>query len=193
MKISISQMLARRGLTQRKLAEQVGINPGFLSQIISGKRNPSLATLARIAEVLQVPLDLLTEPDDPGAPRHRATGFAEPPVAPYAARSDDERRAILALAGHASVPARHAVLFRVTRPTPALGLMAGDILVIDARPRPRDGQIVIVQVEDRESGEAETRAAIFRAGQPAAAFGEPEFAPGDASVMGAVCATVRLG
>ena len=46
-----------RGLTQQQLAETVGINPVYLSQIERGERSGSAKTLAAIARALQVDLD----------------------------------------------------------------------------------------------------------------------------------------
>ncbi|MBE0599369.1 MAG: helix-turn-helix transcriptional regulator [Desulfuromonadales bacterium] len=51
----------RRGLTQQALADQAGISKPYLSQIESGKRQGTVETLAAIARVLAVPLDVLTE------------------------------------------------------------------------------------------------------------------------------------
>lgn len=46
-----------RGLTQHQLAETVGINPVYLSQIERGERSGSAKTLAAIANALRVDLD----------------------------------------------------------------------------------------------------------------------------------------
>ena len=54
-----------RGMRQRHLAEAVGINPVYLSQIERGKRNGSTRTLAAIAAALRVDLDDLL-------PRHHS-------------------------------------------------------------------------------------------------------------------------
>ena len=49
-----------RGMTQKRLAEAVGINPVYLSQIETGKRAGSLGTVAAIARALEVePGDLI--------------------------------------------------------------------------------------------------------------------------------------
>ncbi|MFY8094216.1 MAG: helix-turn-helix domain-containing protein [Niveispirillum sp.] len=45
-----------RGLTARALSASVGITPGYLSEIESGKKAGSLAVMARIAGVLRVEL-----------------------------------------------------------------------------------------------------------------------------------------
>ncbi|WP_457208576.1 helix-turn-helix domain-containing protein [Nocardioides sp. P5_C9_2] len=43
-----------RGWTQEALAEHSGLDRSFIAQIESGSRNPSLATIARLAAGLQV-------------------------------------------------------------------------------------------------------------------------------------------
>lgn len=46
-----------RGLTQKQLAEAVGIHPMYLSQIETGRRTGSARTLAAIAAALRVDID----------------------------------------------------------------------------------------------------------------------------------------
>ncbi len=46
-----------RGLTQRQLAEEVGINPVYLSQIETGRRTGSTTILTKLATALNVDLE----------------------------------------------------------------------------------------------------------------------------------------
>lgn len=46
-------------LTMGQLGELAGVDPGFLTYIETGKKAPSLATLAKIAQGLKVPLSEL--------------------------------------------------------------------------------------------------------------------------------------
>ena len=48
-----------RGMTQKQLAQTVGVSSLYLSQIERGNRNGSVATLTAIAKALDVDLDLL--------------------------------------------------------------------------------------------------------------------------------------
>ncbi len=59
------------GLTQEALSEQVGVHPGYLSQIERGMRTPSTLVLARLAEACGCSLQELL-----GAPPH--TGATAP-------------------------------------------------------------------------------------------------------------------
>lgn len=46
----------RAGLSIEKLAEIAGIGPGFLAHIETNQKKPSVATLGRIANALQIPV-----------------------------------------------------------------------------------------------------------------------------------------
>lgn len=48
-----------KGLSQKELAEMVGITPGNLSRIEAGKYDPKLESLARIAEPLGLMVDFV--------------------------------------------------------------------------------------------------------------------------------------
>jgi transcriptional regulator with XRE-family HTH domain len=72
---------AQRGhRTGSALAQKAGITSAFLSQLERGQREPSLPTLAKLAEVLAVPIGDLLAPVEPPPPpptpptptRHRA-------------------------------------------------------------------------------------------------------------------------
>ena len=67
------------GLSQRQLADRIGVSPSHLSLIESGKRDPSLKLLGEIAGSLDVPMHLLTllasdvgDIDDPKHAEHIA-------------------------------------------------------------------------------------------------------------------------
>lgn len=46
-----------RGLTAKELAQKAGITPAYLSQIETGKRDGSVGTMRKIAEVLKLAVD----------------------------------------------------------------------------------------------------------------------------------------
>lgn len=64
------------GLSLREVARQLGVSPSFVSQLETGKSQPSVATLYSLAQLLDVPIDQLFNPDH-AAPRLRAA--PEPP------------------------------------------------------------------------------------------------------------------
>lgn len=50
----LGEEIEYRGLTRRKVAEDMGISPTMLSEIISGKRNITTATAIKIEEALGI-------------------------------------------------------------------------------------------------------------------------------------------
>lgn len=194
MKNAIGRILHRHNMTQSELAERIEVSKGFVSEIISGRKRPSVATLQKIAEALQVPIDQLYETGDTSRSAHRMaiTGFTESDLVPLEDHLKPECDALLALGKLSQAPANHPALYRTRRAVPAFSILAGDILLIDLKPNPLDGQAVLVQVTNPETGEADTRLAIWRDGSAWPAFSEPAFASIDATLVGAVSAVVRL-
>jgi len=63
MELRIKEILKEKGFTSIWLASQVGITQPNMSNIVSGKSNPSLETLEKIANTLNVPIaDLFEQP-----------------------------------------------------------------------------------------------------------------------------------
>lgn len=59
-----------RRLTQAQLAERVGVSDNFVGLIERGRGHPTLGTIGRMAEALQVPLqDLFLEDERPRTTR----------------------------------------------------------------------------------------------------------------------------
>ena len=53
-----------RDWTQEEMAEKCGMSSDFISQLERGKNSPSLDTLQKLAEVLEVPIaEFFTQPD----------------------------------------------------------------------------------------------------------------------------------
>lgn len=57
--LRISDMLKKRNMTQRKLAERIQITEQQLSRYISGEREPKPETVANLATALQTTSDYL--------------------------------------------------------------------------------------------------------------------------------------
>jgi len=67
-----------RGWTQKELAERVESDASYMNRIETGKANPSIAVLARIAEALEVSLDELVKGRGDGPEVHiQDTGLLE--------------------------------------------------------------------------------------------------------------------
>ncbi len=57
--VRVKEIRNKKGVTQERLSEMVGINPKYLSSIERGKENPTLNTVLKLAETLGVSLDEL--------------------------------------------------------------------------------------------------------------------------------------
>ena len=58
---NIVRIRMEKGYTQERLAYESGMSKGFLSEIESGKKSPTIRTLGKIAETLNISLSKLTE------------------------------------------------------------------------------------------------------------------------------------
>ena len=62
---AIERLVEKRGLKQQELAERMGVTEGRVSQILSGRENMTLRTLARLAWALDSRLKIQEEPIGP--------------------------------------------------------------------------------------------------------------------------------
>jgi transcriptional regulator with XRE-family HTH domain len=145
------------GLSIRALAERLSMsssgfahyeNPGrFKDQFL-----PMQLTLdlARIMAPLGVPRDqvmALAGTTGQAAPAAAdPTGFAEDSARPWSPTATD--RAAVAEAIHALAPqALNPSTFKVARPIPELGFLAGDILIVDRKRLPEAGELAIANAQ----------------------------------------------
>ena len=71
---------ARQRITVRQLAEKAGVNPGTISELERGVREPYPATLGKIADALGVPVEELTKSplaEAPPSPQLTLNGVLE--------------------------------------------------------------------------------------------------------------------
>ncbi|WP_456293353.1 helix-turn-helix domain-containing protein [Pseudomonas sp. AK106] len=61
---NVLRLLGERGMTKHELAKLTGVSISVLSDITNGKGNPTLKTLAAIADALETPLPMLLESTD---------------------------------------------------------------------------------------------------------------------------------
>lgn len=66
--------LERRGINQKELAERTGVSGCYISQIISGKREPSVRILGKLSEALDCTLAELLEDKSAPVRRERRAG-----------------------------------------------------------------------------------------------------------------------
>src|SRR5688572_9458035 len=61
----IRNLRLQANISARELAKTIGVSPGFMSMLESGKSSASLATLRNIASALQQPFAVLFDEDAP--------------------------------------------------------------------------------------------------------------------------------
>jgi len=57
----LKQLRAKRGWTQEQLAEKAGINRGYLARLETGRHDPTITTLEKLAKALRVKVAALLE------------------------------------------------------------------------------------------------------------------------------------
>ncbi len=61
---NVLRLLDERQMTKKELSEKSGISISFLSDLTTGKANPSLKVMGEVAQALEMPLPLLLESTD---------------------------------------------------------------------------------------------------------------------------------
>lgn len=158
-------------MTQSALADAIDVKKGFISEIVSNKKSPSLETLVRIAGALNVGVgDLfansttaLARPSPPPGLKDEAVpfdwqGFRD------GKRSSDAIEA-------AQRPLRHPATYQISAAIPWLALLSGDVLICDLGRPPADGEIILVGKSDADG--FNTRTLVRRAKGHLALSGDP--------------------
>ena len=76
----IREIRTKRGFTQEALSEKMGVNPKYLSSIERGKENPTLNTLVRLSESLEVEIGEIfgfVESEDPAEAKSRIVSLLD--------------------------------------------------------------------------------------------------------------------
>ena len=76
----VKEIRNKKGLTQEKLSERMEINPKYLSSIERGNENPTLNTLIKLSESLEVDLGeifSLIQIEDPGERKSMITSLLD--------------------------------------------------------------------------------------------------------------------
>lgn len=56
---NLKRIRTEKGISQSDIAKSLGVSRGFVSNIENGKRNPTLATISRLAKAVGVPTEEL--------------------------------------------------------------------------------------------------------------------------------------
>lgn len=55
----LKTFLKKTGTSQRAFAEQIGVDPAYVSYLVHGQREPSLTMAAKIAQAANIPIESL--------------------------------------------------------------------------------------------------------------------------------------
>lgn len=149
----VRRVLDRTGITQTELATRIQRDPSTLSKFLSGKaRRGHTLTAETITAIEQVTGIAFAENVGASlAPK----GFGEPDASPYqaAVRAGDLMDAMLR-----TLTDQNAVDAWVmkSRALESIGILPGDILIVDLNAAPRSGQIVCAQIYDWPNNQART-------------------------------------
>jgi len=99
---SVVRGMARQGLTRTALAERLGATPAYVTKILRGKVNFTLATMVRLSHALGVDLHVRLG----GGPRRRAARTIDDPASPPAVRAGRPSKVVAAASTPAALQAR---------------------------------------------------------------------------------------
>lgn len=150
MTLQLDQILRRTGMKQARLAEALGVTPGYISALVHHDRQPSLRLLQRMAEVLDVSVAELN-----GEPHGR--GMAEEDARPF---TPQRKSTQTDLVRQLAPEARGAIMYRIERHMPGFSLLSGDLLIVEPGGTVADGALVLVNPAP-ETGQ--TKANVMRA------------------------------
>jgi SOS-response transcriptional repressor LexA len=151
MKLALGPLLKKVGMSQTALADAIGVNKSFISDIVAGKKRPSLATLHKIVAVLEVSPAALYDADD--LPEETVSqGFSESEAVPFSpARVNDMASLLRAVAPDV----RRPEVFQARKSCTGFGIMKGDALIVDMQGQATDGDVVLATFVD-DAGVAAT-------------------------------------
>jgi DNA-binding transcriptional regulator YdaS (Cro superfamily) len=149
-----ARLATRKHGAQRELADAIGLKPDMMSKVMAGTRQISAAEAARIAEFFR--RDQL-----PPQNVEPSLGFAESQAEPWLPPQDiDANNPIPSL----MKSAEHGQTYRITRASPAFAFLKGDILVIDLKRPPKDGDVILVGLTDTTTSQTVTLVRRYQAG-----------------------------
>ncbi|GAA6190871.1 helix-turn-helix domain-containing protein [Phaeobacter sp. NW0010-22] len=159
MKLDIKSALARTKYSQSKLAEEIDISRGYMSEIVSGKKDPSLETLHKIMEVLELtPSELYGDfeerrPIETPAQENVVPGFAEPEASAFTPKPNSKLSDAISIL-YPSI--KHPSVYQISGPAMGFMVAAGDLLVLDLNASPQRGDLCLATLVDTDTGEAKT-------------------------------------
>lgn len=190
--------MSNTGWKAAPLSVAASLSPSAVRDLLRKGGSPRLATAQALARVLGMTVQQI-EALGAGGEAPAAWSPARPAGDSVMALADQARpflpRTRLdaeTLAAILAPGSRHVTLWRAAVPAAWLGILTGDVLLIEMKRPAITGETVLANVEDPASGEATTRLArlagdILTSGEP----GDPGTPLARARVQGPVVAVVR--
>lgn len=170
MKLNLSPAIARAKISQTALADAIGVNKGFMSEIISGKKSPSLEKLIAIAQVLNCAMtDLFDGGPETAAKPSDPPGFSEDQAAPFVISQRQDKSAADHAVNSLKASLRHGATYRMMQTVPWLGLKQDDILVVDLATKPTEGDLILIGVTNADGFNTRTTLRRFIGGKAVSA------------------------
>ena len=151
--LRIGQLLKQRRMTQSALAQAIEVSPGFLSEIISGKKEPSMKTLRLIAE--EMGCSSVSELYQPARDTLRAPqpNAHQGSMASQLDSRDELSKRLVELASIGVRSQNELEVFQMSIPCPGLQLMRGDLLVVGPFSKSqKPGSAVLIKARQAKSG-----------------------------------------
>lgn len=157
----LESLLKRLGITATELARRADLNPSTLTRFLNSEGNEGHTLTFRTIRKIENAVGKARQPGSAAA--QSITGFSEAEAQPWDHGSTPDQQ--MASAVRALIGARNAChAFTIgSDDLHALGIHAGDVLVVDTNEAARPGDIVCAQVNDLPAGGART---VFRLYEP---------------------------
>lgn len=165
MKLALGKLLKARKMKQGKLAEKAGVSPGYVSLLVSGKKMPSQAVLARILDALDAtPAEIFA--DDDQAAGHTPADQTQGSFAESEAVFLDGSQERGARSRRSSDQTESTAAMVATRDHFALAILEGDILHVDLSDNFAKDCLAVINIADPATGDATTLIRRMINGQP---------------------------
>lgn len=142
----IDEIKTRFNVETPEVARRAGVSPGTIYRWFDDDASfqPSRATLRKIAAAFGVEM--------PGEPNWKPKGFEDAELVAMVGEQIPESL-------RASID--QGVWRMTTRALELLGILPGDVLLVDLRETPRSGDVVCAQIYDFQRGDAETKLRLY--------------------------------
>lgn len=158
MRVNLAPILRRRNVKQSELADSIGVSRGYISELVSGKKEPSTEMLRKIASELDVsPAELFdsqfSQSNSTGELINETGGLSESSDAFFVSKEKVAQSKEAAL-GALSENDQTTVL-KCTKTLLGFGILEGDKIVVDMRLKRSLGKLAVVTKADLQTGEGQ--------------------------------------